>query len=343
MRNFILPFILLLTFVISCTDNGIEETLEKNVASYDVFIAGSDNNKATYWKNNILNHLNNGDNIIGEKIIVENNNIYILGSSAGTSSNYYFWKNNTRQDLRQYLGIPTLSPYRILDMAIDDDNNFFIGYYDTFSPIAHLRYEFCIWKNGVKTVLNTSSDIIYTSSKINIFNHQTYVSAITNSIASGFQSGYYIGTTFYSIPNVSWVCNFSENSTGINFLYIRDGKYYYRNLSTNIESAVGNQNYPNLMEGKIISETNSNDLYVIGYLHLQNIYYKNNNLTTFSPDPNYSNIKDMFVLDNNLYLIKHQANPYSSKVYINNIETQNITNSSTSTNNTFNSIYVVQN
>ncbi|WP_139419690.1 hypothetical protein [Chryseobacterium mulctrae] len=343
MRNLILPFILLLTFVFSCTSNDIDEGLGQKTTSYDVYVAGSENNKASFWKNNVLNNLAGGDNLNAEKIIVENNNTYILGNSNGVNPNYYFWKNNTKEDLRVYLGIPTLSPYQILDMAIDNGDNYFIGYYDTFSPIAPLRYEFCIWKNGVKTVLNTSNNIIYRTSKINIFNHQTYVSAITNNISSSFQSGYYIGTTFHSIPNISWVCNFSQNSMGINFLYIKSGLYYYRNLTTNIETLVSNNNYPNLFEGKIISETNSSDLYIAGSLHLGNSYFKNNIQTVFPIDPTYSRIKDMFVLDNNLYTIKHQITPNSSKVYINNIETQNITNTSTSTNNTFNSIYVVQN
>lgn len=343
MKNLILPFILLLTLVFSCRENDIDEGLEKKTGSYDVYVAGTNDNKASYWKNNVLNYLNGGNNLIAQKIIIENNNTYILGNNSSTApQEYYFWKNNIKEDLRTYLGISTAYPYQITDMAIDNGDTYFIGYYDTFSTT--FRYEFCIWKNGVKTVLNTSNDNIYNRLKINIFNHETYVSAITNNISSSnFQSGYYVGTTFHSIPNISWVCNFSQNSTGINFLYIRDGKYYYRNLSTNIETLVSNNNYPNLGEGKIISETNSSDLYVAGYSHLENNYFKNNIQTAFPIDPTYSRIKDMFVLDNNLYTIKHQPNPYSSKVYINNVETQNITNASTSTNNTFNSIYVVQN
>lgn len=51
-------------------------------------------------------------------------------------------------------------------MAVDGNDTYFIGYYDTLSPVAIQRYAFCLWKNGIKTELNTSDNIIYDDSKI---------------------------------------------------------------------------------------------------------------------------------------------------------------------------------
>ncbi|KQT21643.1 hypothetical protein ASG22_15935 [Chryseobacterium sp. Leaf405] len=342
MKTLILPFLFLLTFVISCKTDDME-ALEKKTNSYDVYVAGMENYKACYWKNNVKTNLFSPDSTTANKIIVENNDVHVLGKNRNNfNGSYYHWKNNVREDLGQYLGIPSFAQYQILDMAIDNNDNYFIGYYDTSSPIANQRYAFCIWKNGVKTVLNTYGDIIYTTSKLNIFNHQPYISAIIYDGAS-FQSGYYVNSTFHSVPDISWVANFSENTNGINFLYIKNQNYYYRQLSTNTEVLVDSNVSPNLAYGKIVSEANSSDLYVIGSPYLNNYYYKNNIQTTVPLDPNYSTIQDMFVLDNNIYIIKQQpTSSFASKVYINNIETQSITNTTNLFGNAFNSIYVTQ-
>lgn len=344
MKNLILPLLLLTALLVSCTND--DRIIENKAASYDVYVAGKESNKASYWKNNVLTYLTGGDNIRAEKILVENNTTYVLGKEPSVlpPGKYYFWKNNTKYDLSQYLGFSssTFTPeYFISDMAVDDGNDYFIGCYDTSSPIAGQRYAFCIWKNGVKTVLKTSDYYSFAwNSKLNIFNHQPYVSA---------GGGYYINTTFHSVPGMSYSCNFSENINGINFLYTKSMDYYYRQLSTNTDVFVGNNNLsPNLSQGKIISEKNSNDIYVIeGAYMIDNYYFKNNVKVTVPIDPDYSAIIDMFVLDNNIYMIKQRpsypSSSPASKVYINNIESQSVTNSSNVTENEFNSIFVVKN
>jgi hypothetical protein len=48
MRNLILPFILLLTFIFSCRENDVDDGLQQKTASYDVYVAGKENNNACY-------------------------------------------------------------------------------------------------------------------------------------------------------------------------------------------------------------------------------------------------------------------------------------------------------
>lgn len=342
MKTLILPFLLLLTLFISCSQNSDEiETLQKNAASYDVYVAGMENYKACYWKNNVKTSLVSPDSTSASKIIVENNDVHVFGKTKTTfNGTYYYWENNVRKDLKQYLGISTNVEYQIFDMAIDNGDDYFVGYYDTTSPIANQRYAVCVWKNGVKTVLNTYDSIIYTSSQLSIFNHQLYISSMIND-GNTIKSGYFINNTFHEVPNITWLGNFTETSTGINFLYARDQNYYYRQLATNTETPVGIASNQNLFEGKITGESNSNDLYVMGAT-LENFYYKNNIQTIVPIEPTYSVIKDMFVLDNNMYVIKQNPLLTGSKVYINNVESQSISNSATNLN-AFNSIFVVAN
>ncbi|WP_345200196.1 hypothetical protein [Chryseobacterium ginsengisoli] len=345
MKTLILPFLFLLMFAVSCSTNDDMEAVKKNVLSYDVYVAGRDNFKACYWKNNVKTDLASTDSTTATKIIVENNDVHILGNnSSNANRTYYYWKNNVRQNLGQYLGIPIGQYYQILDIAIDNNDTYFLGYYDTVSPIAHERYALCIWKNGVKTVLNTSGSIIYTTSKLNIYNHQAYVSALIYDVTTNLiQSGYYINSTFHSVPGITWVGNFAETINGISFLYIKNQNYYSRQLSTNTETLVDSNVNSNLNFGKIVGETSSNDQYVIGSIFLNNYYYKNNVQTMFPLDSNYPMIQDIFVLNNNLYLIKQQTTSNASKVYINNVETQSINNTTNIFGSGFNSIFVLAN
>ncbi|WP_294314864.1 hypothetical protein [uncultured Chryseobacterium sp.] len=343
MKTLILPFLFLLTLIFSCTPNDNDEILEKNVVSYDVYVAGMENYKACYWKNNIKINLFSPDSTTANKILIENNDVHVLGKTrANFNGSYYYWKNNVRLNLEQYLGIPAGHYYKILDMAVDGNDTYFIGYYDTLSPVAVQKYAFCLWKNGIKTELNTSDNIIYDDSKISVFNHQSYISAtILN--AGTIESGYYVNSVFHTVPGIIRVCNFAETLSGIQFLYIKNYNYYSMQLSTNTETLIVSNVNLNLNFGKISGEKTSADKYIIGGIMMNNSYYKNNVQTVFPLDPDYDAIQDLFVLDDNVYVIKQKTTPFASKVYINNNETQSIINPANTFVNAFNSVFVVAN
>lgn len=343
MKTLILPFLFLLTLIFSCTPNDNDEILEKNVVSYDVYVAGMENYKACYWKNNIKINLFSPDSTTANKIFIENNDVHVLGKTrANFNGSYYYWKNNVRLNLEQYLGIPAGHYYKILDMAVDGNDTYFIGYYDTLSPVADQRYAFCLWKNGIKTELNTSDNTIYDDSKISVFNHQSYISATIRN-AGTIESGYYVNSVFHTVPGIIRVCNFTETLSGIQFLYIKNYNYYSMQLSTNTETLIASNVNLNLNFGKISGEKTSADKYIIGGIMMNNSYYKNNVQTVFPLDPDYDAIQDLFVLDDNVYVIKQKTTPFASKVYINNNETQSITNPANTVINAFNSVFVVAN
>ncbi|WP_294203273.1 hypothetical protein [uncultured Chryseobacterium sp.] len=343
MKTLILPFLFLLTLIFSCTPNDNDEILEKNVASYDVYVAGMENYKACYWKNNIKINLFSPDSTTANKILIENNDVHVLGKTrANFNGSYYYWKNNVRLNLEQYLGIPAGHYYKILDMAVDGNDTYFIGYYDTLSPVAVQKYAFCLWKNGIKTELNTSDNIIYDDSKISVFNHQSYVSARIRN-AGTIESGYYVNSLFHTIPGISTVCNFTETVAGIQFLYTKNIRYYSMQLSTNTETLITDYINPPPISSKISGEKTSSDYYITAIMPMINSYLKNNVQTTFPLDTDYDMIKDLFVLDGNVYVIKQKSTPFASKVYINNVETQSIINPANTFVNAFNSVFVVAN
>lgn len=357
MKNLILPFILILTLVFSCRDSNTDEVLEKKNTSYDVYIAGRENSKACYWKNNVKTDLMNGDGLGTIDIKVENNNIYITGISLPYTANNgieYFWKNNVRTVVKQYLNIPNNVQYNIRSFAVNNGDVYFAGYVENPAATSTLdRFEICFWKNGVKTILYKSQ---YYSSTESIFidGSDIYVSVAKVDNNQNLEHGYFKNMIFSSIL-ASNVYNFAKNSEGIHFLYQRNLKYFSKNLNTNIETLIGDYTSPVPNLGKIISNNITNDLYTIQ--STSGGFYFKNSLQIFPTFSTLPYMQDMFVIDNNIYMIRYNDNlypnpnnpniTYNSKLFINGVESQNITSTNSVLSNYFtggfNSIYVVKN
>lgn len=356
MRNLILPFLLLLTFVFSCTTNDEDDTLEKNVPSHDVYIAGRENNKACFWKNTIKTELSNGDNIHTIQIKVDNNDVYITGSlMANTAFNgiEYFWKNNVRTVVKQYLNIPNNVQYNIESFTVNSGDIYFAGYVENPIPASTLeKFELCFWKNGIKTVLHKSQyisrikDIIIDGSDVYVSVQKVDNNQINN-------IGYFKNTVFSSVQ-AEYITNFAKNNNGLHLLIYKNQFYYSLNINSNIETVIGNYPSP-IIFGKLMSDKVTNELYTT--YSATNQYHKNSTLitTSFSSLPY---IRDMYILNNNIYMIKYNdnlnpnpSNPnliYNAKVFINGVESQDITSvnnsgSSFFVSGSFNSIYVVEN
>jgi hypothetical protein len=343
--------------VFSCRDNdNTDEILEKKNTSYDVYIAGRENSKACYWKNTVKTDLSNGDGISTINIKVENNDIYVTGISLPNTTNNgieYFWKNNVRTTVKQYLNIPSNIQYKIRSFAVSNGDVYFAGYVENPAATSTIdRYELCYWKNGTKTILYKSQ---YISIVENIFidGLDIYVSATKANNNQNIERGYFKNMIFIPIL-ASEVYNFAKNSEGIHFLYQRNLKYFSKNLNTNIETLIGDYSSPIPNLGKIISNNITNDLYTIQ--STSGGFYFKNSLQTFPTFSPLLYIQDMFVIDSNIYMIRYNNNlypnpnnpnmTYNGKVFINNIESQNITSTNSvvsgySTGN-FSSIYVVK-
>lgn len=340
MKTLILPFLFLLTFLISCKTDDME-VVEKKVASVDLYVAGIENNQACYWKNNVKTNLINGTGITAKKIIVENNDVYVFAINNVAPFDYYLWKNNNRINVNQYIGTnintsnPTDYNHNVNDFLIDQGNIYLFGSIRspiTYSPstgINSYTREICYWKNGVKTVLFTENPPFLltniTTRNTTIHNGDIYIPVnkrFNNLTDSPIEIGYFINGTYHIVLPYSNQTSFRHISKGTNSVYLSIydqsiNKTYYKNLLTNTDSY-----FSQTVKGKFTCD--GNDIY--DFSNGQN--YLKNDLTIFS---NYSsgfdNIEDLLAINQNVYQIRSKIvndKKESYKVYINDTEVQQI-------------------
>lgn len=357
MKKLLSPFLVFALCIInSCTNNAStmnDEVSKTLTPSYDVYVAGKDDNKACYWKNTLKTDLTNGADIIPLEIIVQNSNVYVTGSKGSTPTAimpiHFFWKNGTRYEVKQYLHLPATALSDITAFTVYEGDVYFAGYVENPNAVNPLeKYELCYWKNDAKKILS-KNQYIPSVKGIAAVNSTTgtdvYVSARITDNNQNTDRGYFKNLTFNSLGQSSEVYNFAKNNNGLHLLYLKNSNQYYsKNIFTNSDVYVGNNINPVGALGHLVSDKGSNDLYTY---ELGNNYYKNNTLvsTNFS---SLTNIQNMFVLNNNIYMIKYSISngTYTGKVYINSVEAQTITslqNSSQNFTGTFNAVYVVEN
>lgn len=350
MKTLILPFLFLMTFVFSCRETSNDEILEKNLNAIDVYVAGKENGIACYWKNNIKTNLIDGTGITARKIIVENNDVYILATNDVAPFNFYLWKNNVKINIHQYIGtnLNTTNPseyyHTIDDFLINQGNIYLFG--SARSPIVSGIYtrELCYWKNGLKTVLfseNSSFSSPYvTTRNFTIYNGDVYIPVnklLNKFVGSPNEVGYFKNNTYYTISPYSDQKIFRHISKGSNGVYLSMydasmNNTYYKNLTTNTDSYVSQT-----IKGKF--SLDGNDIY--DFSNGQN-YFKNDINTPSLYASGFNSIEDLLVLNQNVYQIRSRSisdNRDSYKVYINNTEVLQIN----AVNGIFTSIFAVQN
>lgn len=270
------------------------------------------------------------------KVIVESNTVYVLGiqNNTGSNSDYFFWKNNVRYNLKTYLSVSPTFRLVIKDFVVKNNVELFAGLVDDVNTPSSFAGDVSYWKNGVKTVLQLNQSL-YNKISIDTYNNDIYVSP-------GGSGGYFKNNTFVNTGSASSQ-NFAQTNNNIHFLYIHNNnhKLIYYNTINNIVSYENAFNYPNMTDCKLIADPSTNNLYAFSEV-LESVYYKNNQQITVN-DPLYRFIVDMKVLDDNIYMIR-EISPFSTapinyKVFINNVETQAITGNIGS----FNSVFVVRN
>ncbi|MBW7676459.1 hypothetical protein [Chryseobacterium chendengshani] len=352
MRNLLLPFLLILSFIFSCRSES-DGLLEEKFNSYDVYVAGIENNEACYWKNNIKTVLTGGSGITPYKIIVENNDVYVLAASNAAPQNYYIWKNNVKINVDQYIGMNsntgTISQYghSIQDFQVDQGNIYLFGIVS--SPVVQLpngvnyyTIELCYWKNGIKTVLFTRTPdfnqphVTYRNFIVSNGNVYVPINKFLNKITdSPYELGYFKNNTYHTIASYSDYKSFNHISKGTNnsiYISINDNinnNTYYKNITTNTDSYLSQTN-------KTKFNIDGNDLYE--FSNVQN-YLKNDVPVSSAYALDFKHVDDLAALNQNVYQIRSKWTndaAVSYKVYINNTETQQIN----ATNGVFKSIFV---
>ena len=335
MRNLILPFILLLTFVFSCRENDMDEGLEKNINSVNLYIAGAENNEACYWKNGQKVILQNGSGLYAHQIIAENNNIYVFGSMTSEytlnlpSKHHYLWKNGIRYNLDEYLeDVPNPGPNSNFGinskMIVENGNIYFSGYitiYNSSSTLSTTSYY--SWKNGIKTLISNDNNITVPTS-YDLINNEIYFSIRKNYQYNPltWETGFFKNNVYLSIDNNSDIKSYHSDNTGIYALIknVFTNQQYLKNIHTNTILQL-----PTNPPGEILNVIwEGNDKYYIG----TNFYYKNNTLVQINDPNGYNRIGKFHVKNQQIYMIRYKEVINFgdlAKVFINNIEVQNQT------------------
>lgn len=324
MKKLFIPFLFIFMIIISCKNDDIE-ILEKKTVSYDVYVAGRENNTACYWKNGQKTDLSGGANINPSKILVENGHVYVF-------ENTVFWKDGIKADIKQYLAVPATALLSIREFYVENNNIYFLGYVEdlnTSNPLQ--KYQFCYWKNGVKTVIDTDSGEMLSNNSgysMTVFQSTVYVSG-HHKISGTINCGYFKNGVFYPLTAGYQTNTISSDNSSI-YMSVNSS---YKNLITGTETQLSPAPTGiNLFTNKI--SIDNNNVYRQGY----NKYYKNAGEISVT-GPAFTGIADMKVVDENIYMIRwNDSSTLSYKVFINNVETQ-----STTGNGRFNSIFVVKN
>lgn len=317
-------------FQISCSEDLTSNTITTNPV--DVYVAGQKDSQACYWKNNQPVLLDSGG-LIGptaNKIIVANNDVYVLGISVGTTTVEtfpMFWKNGVLTNLKTSLTADDEEVVAITDFEIIGNDVYFVGY--TRKPlIAFDDYSLVYWKNGVRTIVHNYGGHAHNYPKIAVANNNVYITASENGTET--INGFYVNNVFTEIPN-SILNGLVVNNNEIYVYGTLDNAGYYKNISTDSETTL-----PSVINGITEMLFDNNNMYYSGG---SNGIYKNG--APFNESQIlFGGIMDFKILNDNVYKITQEGDfGFISYLTINGVETLQIPNSD----GVFLSLFVVQN
>lgn len=329
----ILSILLLLSFLqFSCNTIGITDDLPIT-NPVDVYVAGSKDGKACYWKNGQVVMLDSGgfEDVFAGSIIISNTNIYVIGQGFMNNQpelgNYLFWKNGVLTNLNALLSTNSQIVRSIKDVQIIGDDIYILGLLKPEVLTVEI-YELAYWKNGIKTTVSSNLNTL-TSSQIKIQNNDIYIAL--NPTFDLISNGYFKNNTFYPLPNTQ--IGFTEINKQIVVFgsRLQSINGFYRNTVTNVNTEVPFTNEA----GISFLSVDNNNLYYTNFTEI----YKNGSVLYTTGNENIT-ISDLKIRDNNVYRVIRN--------FINFIETYEIkvndyTLMTSSINETYNSLLIVQN
>jgi len=318
----------------SCSEDLVSNSNVTATNSADVYVAGQKDNQACYWKNNqpVFLDSNGFTGPSANKIIVSNNDVYVLGIGIGATTTALenvpmFWKNGLLTNLKASLSTDEEQVMTITDMEVVGNDVYFVGY--TKKPIiAFDDYTLAYWKNGVKTEVRNYGSYVQNLPQIKILNNTVYITASAN--GNETLNGYYANSTFNPIPN-SIINGLASNGSEMFVYGTLNNAGYYKNTNTNAETSL-----PAPING-ITKIQFASDLYLTNG---SNTIYKNG-ISFDNSQPELGGIIDFKIQNNGAYKITQVAvgEGYTSHLVVNGVEAMHINDSD----GTFMSVFVVQN
>ena len=328
MKIQILACLTLLLSCISCRQDNDGEDLAKTVNSVDIYIAGTENNQACYWKNTVKTILPEGNDKIPGPIYVDgNNNVYVFSMDSSNGPNNFFWKNGVKTTLSQYLNIAPNVPnnhnyFQLTDFFLKDDKLYVAGLVKNPSPTSNQdQYQYYYWINGVPTLVFQQESSSATA-KIYPYGNDMYVYLThnLNYVSSTWDLGYYKNGVYHFVNTNSHCLGFDDVGGSLKMMIEDGSNKYYKDLSTGaitpVPAAVG-------LLGSYRMVKDGNDRYFIGFKS----YYKNNTLVTMDHPDGFNQINELVAKNQNIYMIRSIDGPnpeHGYKLYVNDVLVQSI-------------------
>lgn len=311
----------------SCSGNSDEitsNTSENPAGSQSskmigVYVAGSENNQACYWKDNEKIILADGDNTLATKIFVNNNHIYVtsLGSPDGKD---YIWVDNVKKKISDYYNLPASSDVYFMNACLSGNDFYVLGIIYNPNESTADKYEVCYWKNGMKTSLTkVSSTQKIIAKNITVNQNNVYVAVRFTEQYTGnvLDNGYYKNGQYVSLNKSGYYLDgVYGDENNLKLMYRNDVACTINsvNLLNNTSQIYGISNPTNMF-------FNNGNTYVKAISEI----LKNNTKIHASYDGGvYYNIADYEVnkMGTDSYIIKEYAtaNPTYSVMYKNNVE-----------------------
>lgn len=314
---------------ISCSEDLVTNDSANN--SVDVYVAGQKNSQACYWKNNQLVLLDSGEITapLASKIIVANNDVYVLGIGVNdTETLPMFWKNGVLTNLKTSLSTANEEVRAITDFEIIGNDVYFVGY--TRTLLTFDDNSLVYWKNGLKTVVHDYGSNVPNNSKIKVVNNTIYITG-TNNGGDETINGFYLNNVFNEIPN-SILNGLAVNNNEVYAYGTLNNEGYYKNINTNSETT-----FPTTMTAISKMLFDNNSMY---FTNGSSIY--ENGVLFDENQSQLGQIMDFKILNGNTYKIIQESIGdlgYLSHLTINGVQTSQIPDSD----GTFLSLFVVQN
>ncbi len=328
--------LLMITFLqFSCSNDTVTNNLPIT-SPVDVYVAGSKNGQACYWKNGQIVLLNSTgfENITVKKIIVSNSNTYLLGEGYSNQATNQlcslFWKNGVLTNLTESFGFPSNNnTLGVTDMDVAGNDVYFSGYISGLT-LPSQTISLVYWKNNQINVVRHYYDSFYnTVTFIKVLNNVVYISGRGLVNALGIANGFYTNNVYNQVDNAV-ITGFEVNNNQMIVYGSPDVGAFYFNVNTNVKTSVNFQTAGGIE--KMCFDNNN-----VYYSNLQQIY--KNGTIFYNNNTTQSFIIDYKILNDNFYKVATTGGVVPSDV----LEINGVNIASTSANETFNSLFIVQN